>query len=434
MRILTAVLLACSVAGGASARDVVAEDSAGITRAVMRGEGPTLQRVGKSAVVAKLAARAGYHRVRGELAESSRWADLCIADSAVQAENSQGAMYLCRSLRAGNRLIEGGISAWAREMLQVRALYQEKIAPLLPVGDEVQAVTAPSFERFQNWPESGTLQGAVAAGTRLAVSDQAGVPVIRGKLSGGADGRQRDIDSDFVIDTGATRSHISRKAAAAMGLQVTEGFALDTSDPQRPLAIGLAAPLDLMLGGIRLRNVSFSVTDTVEFNIIGLDLLYRLGPLVLGRDRLELLGTLPAATCWQPLVTTSVLSGGQYSLRLPMRIGKRTEPVLLDTGADMVLRASGVDLRAYPPQHVREARRWTMHGQQSIRYAEATSPVTFSGITATLPVQLSDQPAMVYPVSWQLGFGLRGDYDYYLDVAGGRGCLAPAKATAAAMN
>lgn len=425
MRFLMSAAILLSVASPTSARNVVAEDSHGITVAVMQGNGAALERIGNSAGTERFAARAGYHRTRGEIPQSNRWADTCIADAAVIAEKSQGVMYLCRSLRAGNRLLEGDIQGWAADMQKVHALYQQYVAPSLRAGEEVSAITAPNFNAFSRWPRSATLAAPAPPGFRLPLSSKAGVPVVRGKIQGGADGKQRNIDSDFIIDTGATRSHVSRKAAQAMGLAVTDGFAIDNTLPDQPVAIGLAAPVDVQLGDLHFRNVSFTVTDQIQFNVIGLDLLYQLGPLLLRRGELQLLEALPAGTCKRPLAVTSALWGGQYSLRLPMRIGKRDELVLLDTGTDVTLEASGVNLATYPQTSLVERRRWTMHGRQAIRYAEATAPVTFNGRTVTLQTQVSDQPATVFPISWKVGFGLSNDYDYYVDVAAGRGCLAP---------
>ena len=425
MKFLMSAAIALSLAAPTWARDVVAKDNHGITLAVMQGNSTELERIGKSNTTARLAARAAYHRTRGQIAQSNRWADACIADAAVVAEKSQGVMYLCRSLRAGNRLLEGDIAGWAADMQKVRALYQQYVAPSLRPGEEVRSITAPSFESFSQWPRSAMLTAPAPAGTRLTLSAKVGVPVIRGKILGGQDGKQRDIESDFIIDTGATFSHISRKAAQAMGLAVTDGFAEDNSRPDQTVAIGLAAPVDVQLGDLHFRDVAFTVTDQIEFNIIGLDLLYRLGPFVLKPNEMELLQTLPADTCRQPLATTSALWGGQYSLRLPMRIGKRDELVLLDTGTDAALEASGVNLSTYPQAGLVQRRRWTMHGLQTVRYAEATAPVMFNGRTVTLQTQVSDQPANVFPISWRLGFGLYDDYDYYVDVAGGRGCIVP---------
>lgn len=425
MKFLLAAAFALSAAALAYARDVVVQDSHGITMAVMQGNRTALERIGKSDTPARLAGRAGYYRVRGDIAQSNKWADTCIADPGVSGEEGQGLMYLCRSLRAGNRLMEGDIAGWARDMQQVRALYREKIAPALGAGEEVGPVTVPAFERFTAWPDSGKLGAPVAAGTQLAVSDRAGISVIRGKIRGGRDGIGRVIDADFILDTGASRSHLSRKAAQAMGLKVTDGFGIDTTDPKRPILIGLADPVDVEFDGIKFKDVSFAVIDTMDSNIIGLDLLRRLGPFVLSADRLRVLEALPASTCKEPLAITSSLWGGQYGLRLPMRIGQRDELVLLDTGSDVALEASGMDLTGYPLASLVERRKLTMYGPTQVRYAEATAPVTFNGTTAMLQTLVSDQPPMVFPISWRVGFGLRNNYDYYVDVAKGRGCLSP---------
>lgn len=422
-RWLFAAMVASSICAPAVARDVLAEDSDGVTLAVMRGDRNTLERIGKTNAPVRLAARAGYYRVRGDLPQSNKWADACIADAAVKAAPMQGVMYLCRSLRAGNRLLAGDIAGWAEEMLLVRGIFQEHIAPNLPAGDEVSTLSRLTFERFLTVPESGVPATPVAPGTRFTVSDRAGVPVITGKIEGGTDGRKRNIDTDFIIDTGSSRSHISRKAAQAIGLSITDGFGYDSTKPGHPVLIGLAAPVDVRLGDVLLRNVSFTVTDDIPFVMLGLDVLQRLGPFVLRDDQLETLASVPQTICQQPATFTSSLWGTQNSLRVPMRIGKRDELVLLDTGTDLPLEMSGVSLANYPKEALVEKQGLTMHGTNRVTYAEATAPVTFNGATVTLPTQLVDQPGMVYPISWKLGYGLRQQFDFYVDVGGGRGCL-----------
>ena len=438
MNVLVSAALASALTLGTTASavvdDVVATDKHGITPLIMRGDANALARIGKSDSIARLAARAGYYRTHGDLAQSNHWADACSIEPAVVAEVSQGTMYLCRSLRAGNKLLQGDIAGWATDMLQVRSIYLEKIAPTLLPGDEVRSITAPAFEKFTRRPASGTLQAPVVTGTAIAVSSKLGVPMVSGVVHADGGKFKYNINADFVIDTGATRSHISRFFAHLMEIEVTEGFALDVTDKNRPVPISLAAPVDFDLGPIHMKDVSFTVTDTMPFNLIGLDLLYQLGPLVLRQESLEMLEELPAAGCDRPLAVTSTLWGSQYSLRLPMRIGKSPQLVLLDTGASLPLEMSGINLMGYPAQALVERRRITMYGIEHVRYAEATAPVMFSGLTATLPVQVTDQPANVFPASMKLGYSLHEDYDYYMDVANGRACLAPrspASATAA---
>lgn len=424
-RALTATMVLLAISHSVGAKNVVAEDSSGITLAVMQANTAALTRIGKTEGPARLAARAGYYRVHGNIAESNTWADKCTQDEAVRAEKSQGVMYLCRSLRAGNRLLQGDIAGWARDMVEVRRIYEEKVAPSLGAGEEVAAVTRPQFEKFLTTPESGRRQGSRVPGTRIPVKEDVGVPVVRGKIRDGHDGKRRNIDSDFILDTGSSWSHLSRKAALAMGATVTEGFGVDLTDPARPVSIGLVTPVDVELGGMTFRNVSFTVTDSIDYNIIGLDLIEQMGPIALKPGHLEILTSIAPSTCKYPVATTSALWGGQRSVRLPMKIGKRNELVLMDTGADLSLEVSGINLATYPKEGIVEKKRFTMHGLVPVRYAEATAPVEFNGVTATFQTLVSDQPAMVFPISWRAGYGLRDTYDYYLDVAGGRGCLSP---------
>lgn len=425
MTLLISVTMAIGMAMPAPTVDVVAKDSHGITVAVMQGDSAALQRIGRSATTARFAARAGYYRTRGDLAQSNHWATTCINDPGVQGEAGQGAMYLCRSLLAGNRLIAGDIQGWASQMQTVQVLYHRHVAPSLGAGETVSGVTAPDVASFQQWPPSATLAAAATPGYQLPIATDLGVPILRAKIIDGQDGKRRNIDADFLLDTGATRSHISRQAARSMGLSVTERFATDTSTPGRPAAIGLAAPVDVQLGELHFSNVSFTVTEQIPVNIIGLDMLYQLGPFVLRQTQLELLDSIPAGICRQPLTATSALWGNQYALRMPMRIGERDALVLLDTGADHPLQVAGADLSSFPQSGLVQRSRLTMHGLQAVQYAQAAAPVTFNGHTVNLQTQVTDQPAHVFPLSWHAGFGMHEAYDYYIDVAAGRGCLAP---------
>ncbi len=424
MRLPMLAILAGLAASPASAGDVPASDSHGIATAVMQADARALAVVGKSDTAARHAGRAGYYRTLGDLAQSTRWARACIANPQVVAEPGQQLMYLCRSLLAGNLLLAGDIGGWAVEMEQVRVLYREHVAPSLRPGGELAAVARPRFEAFTGWPRQWTLHATAAPGTRVPVADGPGVPVVRCRIRGGRDGKARDVEVDFIIDTGAPHSHVSRRAAQAMGLEVRDGFGVDASDPARWAEIGLATPVDLELGGIRFGDVAFSVPDAMEPALIGLDLLARLGPLRLGADELEVLAELPPG-CDAQLAATSLPWGGQYALRLPMQIGRRKELVLLDTGNDASLEMAGTDLSAFPQAALVERSRLTIHGLQRVRHAEASAPVSFNGHAAELPIRVTDQPARVFPVSWTAGYGLRTRYDFHVDVATAHGCLLP---------
>ncbi|WNH51124.1 hypothetical protein [Stenotrophomonas oahuensis] len=95
----------------------------------------------------------------------------------------------------------------------------------------------------------------------------------------------------------------------------------------------------------------------------------------------------------------------------------------MDTGTDLPLEMSGASLATYPKAALIEKQRLTMHGYNRVTYAEASAPVTLNGTTANLPTQMVDQPGLVFPISWKVGYGLRRQFDFYVDVAGGRGCL-----------
>lgn len=418
-----ALLFLMSLSSQIQAENVLPQDGPGITMMVLRGDRAALSKIGEGDSLAKLPAKAGLLRVDSSFKSSDEIIKECIDNKKILSQEGKGAFYLCKSLQAGNLLALGDIDGWARTMIDVRDLYRKNIQPRLKPGDDAEAITWPNFEAFIGRKQSGTLRSLTNAPISLPINSSAGVPVIAAFIQGGDDGATRNIQSEFVIDTGSTRSILNEKFARSLGLKITERFYKDVLGASREVKFNLAAPVDLRLGGLVLHDVSFSTSNDVALNIIGMDLLRQLGAVELSSDKLVVFGNTSKVSCGHKFYLTSLLWGSPMAPRIPATIRGREEMVLLDTGSSTSLEASGIDLKGFPREELKSKRLVDLFGERSILYAESNVPVNIQAKSLNVTAAITDQKGMVFPVSWRLGFGLISKYKLYLDAQRGQSCF-----------
>ncbi|WP_158251350.1 aspartyl protease family protein [Xanthomonas populi] len=73
-------------------------------------------------------------------------------------------------------------------------------------------------------------------------------------IHGGGDGKRRDVISDFVVDTGSTRSILNERFARSLGLKITNNFNRDAIGASREVLFNLADPVDLKMGELILHK------------------------------------------------------------------------------------------------------------------------------------------------------------------------------------
>jgi predicted aspartyl protease len=136
--------------------------------------------------------------------------------------------------------------------------------------------------------------------------------------------------ADYVFDTGAWISVMSRQEVARLGLSVRDG--------DRPLSDGVLVATvrtvvvpELAVGGTRFRNVSFAVVDApAEFGILGVPVLLGLGRIDWSPVSAVEIGGVPSAA--GPRSPNLVFDGNH--LLLHMRVFDRDVVTLFDTGAE----------------------------------------------------------------------------------------------------
>lgn len=243
-------------------------------------------------------------------------------------------------------------------MLDVRKIYTQNIKPNLKADDDADAITWPHFEAFLARKQSGTLK-SITAPVVLPLVSAGGVPVVKATIHGGLDGKHRDVASDFIVDTGSTRSILNERFARSLGLKITNNFHRDTIGASREILFNLADPVDLKFGELTLENASFSTSESVPVNIIGMDLLRQLGAVEISKEGFKILGRDLNHSCKDNFRLTSLIWGSPMAPRIPAIIRGREELVLLDTGSSTSLEASGIDLTGFPQKDLR-TKKWSI--------------------------------------------------------------------------
>lgn len=408
----------------AAADPVALHDGFGYSDAVLRAELTPLREMSRVAGPRGHLGAAGYHRVRGEMEASNRAARQCLAETADAPPALQGLAFLCESTLAGNALIEGDIAQWATLMQGVRRDYLRTIVPMLKPGDEVPDVTRPDIDAFTAWPRSALPVSEHAQDVEVPIQFSNELPSVMVTLHHTRHGIDAAHEAAFIIDTGAPRSHISRALAESLGLAVTENFVVSRIVEGDIQQAGLAAPIDIEVGGQRVRAVSFNSEATRELNLIGLDVLRALGRVRLSRETLTLLGTQTPAACTRRMVMTSSLWGPFQQARYPIR-GRDNNLMLVDTGFHGAFQMRGAPRTSVPAAAIQRRNVITTRGAEDIEYAPASTPLQLADSVVDIVVDVAFQPPDLFPSSWRIGYGVTGGYDVYVDLPGGIGCLVP---------
>lgn len=405
------------------AANVLPQDGPGITVMTLRAEKSSLQILSRSDDLVKFPAMAAYYRVAGDIEKSNSWIQRCLNDEAVQKQKGEGALYLCLSLSAGNQLADGDISGWAKSMLEVQKNYRSNIKPSLKPGDGNYLIESTDFSKFLRWPAMESANPLVGKAEALPIAMMAGIPIVSVKIKDGSDGKKRDVDVDFVVDTGSTRSVISEEVANRLGLKFTTGFITEPLDGGRTIDFSLADPVNIELGGVAIRDVSFSVSNDIKLNLIGLDILRKLGPVMLSSEKFEMLGHNSKTDCGNELVYSSLLWGIPIMPRLPGIVNGKEALIFLDTGSSTLVDASGISLKGFPESGIMKKRIVDIFGSREIKYATSPIGVTVAGSSFTADAEIRDQKAVALPISWRIGSKILESHTIYFDARNGLACI-----------
>jgi hypothetical protein len=230
----------------------------------------------------------------------------------------------------------------------------------------------------------------------------------------------------FVLDTGAPQTRVNYDTAKLMGIRLLTDsrYAYSTFYGESAVSAGLGIVDSLNIGTSEFRNVLVFVSD--RDNLLGLDLISKLGRLKITRKTLEI-NPVPFVRCESPITYTRVDINPR--LTIAARLDNRATLAIVDTGNVDYLTS------AAPGKPVNIVKPMTP-GNSTARGADKQRYQTFKGVLKlpgdTQVMTYKYYPAFTIPPSMLLGryvpsilLGWRAfnDFELELDIELGRSCF-----------
>lgn len=222
------------------------------------------------------------------------------------------------------------------------------------------------------------------------------------------------VSSRFILDTGAPQTRVNHETAKLMGIRLLTDshYGYSTFYGERDLSAKLGVFESLKIGSSEFRNVLVFVSE--RDNLLGLDLIGKLGRLNVSKKTLEL-NAEPPARC-DSQVTYARIDINQR-LTISARLDRRAMPAIIDTGnADYLTSSSPGNSPVYvtdkPPSQ-------TFKGELSLSgHIQSISYNYYPDFTIPPSLLLGQ-----YVPSLLLGWRAFNDYELNLDIDSGRSCL-----------
>jgi hypothetical protein len=222
------------------------------------------------------------------------------------------------------------------------------------------------------------------------------------------------VSSRFILDTGAPQTRVNRDTAKLMGIRLLTDshYGYSTFYGERDLSAQLGIFESLKIGTSEFRNVLVFVSD--RENLLGLDLIGKLGRLKVTKKTLEI-NAEPPARCDSPISYARM--DINQRLTIAARLDRRATPVIIDTGNVDYLTSSSPGNSSV---HVTdEPRSQTFKGELSL--AGHIQSITYNYYPDfTIPASLLRGQ---YVPSLLLGWGAFNDYELNLDIDSGWSCF-----------
>jgi hypothetical protein len=230
----------------------------------------------------------------------------------------------------------------------------------------------------------------------------------------------------FILDTGAPQTRVNYHTAKLLGIKLLTDshYAYSTFYGESDLSARLGIFESLNIGTSEFRNVLVFVSD--RDNLLGLDLISKLGRLKITRKTLEI-NPAPFVRCDSPIAYTRVDINPR--LTIAARLDNRATLAIVDTGNVDYLTS------AAPGKHVNAVKPLTP-GNSTARDADKQRYQTYKGVLKlpgdTQVMTYKYYPAFTIPPSMVLGrfvpsilLGWRAfnDFELDLDIESGRSCF-----------
>jgi hypothetical protein len=229
----------------------------------------------------------------------------------------------------------------------------------------------------------------------------------------------------FVLDTGAPQTRVNQATAKLMGIRLLTDshYAYSTFYGEKDLSASLGIVDSLTVGTSQFKNVLVFVSD--RDNLLGLDLISKLGRLKITKKALEL-NPVPAARCESPIAYTR--TDINQRLTIEAQLDNRATLAIVDTGnVDYLTSAApGESVNAFDSMGPNSSTNAT--GRQ--RFQAFKGVLKLPGSTQMISYKyypgFTIPPSILsgrYVPSILLGWRAFNDFELNLDIDTGRSCF-----------
>jgi hypothetical protein len=233
------------------------------------------------------------------------------------------------------------------------------------------------------------------------------LPYLDVKAANGASSR-------FILDTGAPQTRVNHDTAKLMGIRLLTDshYGYSTFYGERDLSAQLGIFESLTIGSSEFRNVLVFVSD--RENLLGLDLIGKLGRLKVSKKTLEL-NAEPPPRCDSPITYARI--DINQRLTIAARLDRRAMPAIIDTGNVDYLTSSSPGNS--PIQVSDKPRSQTFKGELSLAgHIQSITYHYYPDFTIPPSLLLGQ-----YVPSLLLGWGAFNDYELNLDLYSNGSCF-----------
>lgn len=222
------------------------------------------------------------------------------------------------------------------------------------------------------------------------------------------------FSSRFIVDTGAPQTQVNYETAKLMGIKLLTDshYGYSTFYGERDLSAKLGVFTSLKIGSSEFRNVLVFVSD--RDNLLGLDLIGKLGRLKVTKMTLEI-NAEPPARCDSPITYARI--DINQRLTIAARLDRRATLAIIDTGnVDYLTSASP---GTSPIRLVEKQRYRTYKGDLNLSGHARVITYRYYPDYTIPPSMLLGQ----YVPSLLLGWRAFNDYELNLDIDSGWSCF-----------
>jgi hypothetical protein len=404
----------------ASATTVIKlDDQSGLKGAIDRGDREAINglRSKEKDPKVQILLDAAANRVAGDIADSSVRAARCYEPDKVVSTGSRS--MFCGLLLAGNDLAEGDIASWSTISQHIKdktsAMYEEFVRSSLGGGghqgdtsgqgaldgqfviDLFSVVT--DYRVFEQWPYTTHIHRKKEGPDIIPLVWQG--DVIKGKST-----QLPFLDVEIngqkvrgLLDTGTSDSiMLSSGEAARLGIDhITPGWQGVNYFGSLSSSASLGNAKEVAIGSVVIDNLPIVIADT-KVTVIGLNFFRQLRTISLTKAALTI-SPLDASTCADPLVMSSLISGGQLRIHHTIEVATEQVDAVLDTGAPMLV----YEVRRELPSASRNGDP-VSYGHVGIAALNG-SPISYATAKDDFTVAGKEHKAMSYPI-------FKGDADF----------------------